>query len=100
MADHVSADRIAGIVGATRHLTEHIARAVSAEQRVYILHSHECLYEYLDLRQCPFSLALDRGIDPNAWPMDLPLVVAVDENDRIVPFTTTDARERAAGSDR
>ena len=55
--------KIEGIVGAKRHATEHIGRAVSAEQRVYILHSRDCLDSGIDLRECEFSVALDRGIE-------------------------------------
>jgi hypothetical protein len=32
------------------------------EQTVYILHSRECLTSGIDLRDCRFSLALDRQI--------------------------------------
>lgn len=63
MADLVPADRIEQIVGAQRHPTKHMARAVSAEQTVYILHSQECRDTTPDLRDCPFSIALDRGIE-------------------------------------
>lgn len=54
-----SADEIEGIVGAERHATEHLGRAVSVEQRLYILHSVECVESGIDLRDCEFSLALD-----------------------------------------
>lgn len=56
-------DRIEQIVGVTRHAVEHFARAVSAEQTVYVLHSQACLDSGIDLRDCPFSVALDRGIE-------------------------------------
>lgn len=58
-----AADKIEGIVGAKRHPTDHLGRAVSAEQRVYVLHSAECLASGIDLRECEYSLALDRGIE-------------------------------------
>lgn len=84
MADLVDPTRIEEIVGATRHPTDHIARAVSAEQTVYVLHSQACKASGIDLRDCPFSLALDRGIDspPPLWDrweplQDRPVVVAV-----------------------
>lgn len=63
MADLVSAEEIEGIVGAERHATEHWGRAVSSEQTVYILHSRECLNSRIDLPACPYTVALDRGID-------------------------------------
>lgn len=84
MSDPVDPSKIEGIVGATRHPTEHIARAVSAEQTVYILHSAECLSYGFDLRGCPFSTALDRGIDVTVWVEDEPLTVAV-VGGRLVP---------------
>lgn len=62
MAELVPADQIEGIVGVDRHATEHWGRAVSAEETVYILHSQECQDSDVDLRRCPFTLALDRGI--------------------------------------
>ncbi|WP_314429609.1 hypothetical protein [Microbacterium lacticum] len=58
-----SAEKIEGIVGAKRHAVDHIGRAVTAESRVYILHSERCRAQYADLRECPYSRALDRGID-------------------------------------
>jgi len=66
VTDVVPGDQIELIVGAQRHRTRHIARAVSAEQRIYIMHSVRCLELYPDLRQCPYSIALDRWgiLDP------------------------------------
>lgn len=55
MTNIVSADRIEQIVGARRHPTHHLGRAVSAEDRVYILHSHACKESGLDLRTCSYS---------------------------------------------
>lgn len=62
MSERVPTDRIEEIVGVERHATEHYGRAVSTEQTVYILHSQECKDTTPDLRKCPFSIALDRGI--------------------------------------
>ena len=84
MTERVSADEIEGIVGRRRSVTDHYARAVSAEQTVYILHSRECLAIYADLRECPWSLALDRGIDISEWVEDAPLAVRVRDG-RLVP---------------
>jgi hypothetical protein len=67
MSDLVPTDQIEGIVGAFRHRTAHYGRAVSDEQTVYILHSEECRDSGIDLRECPFSVALDRGITPDRW---------------------------------
>lgn len=75
------ADRIESIVGAKRDDTDHLARAVSAEERVYILHSRQCTLAYDDLRRCPYSVALDEeGIDMGDWHgfEDRPVVVNID----------------------
>jgi len=69
---------IENIVGALRHATEHLARAVSAEEHLYILHSTECVQTGIDLRECPYSVALDLGIDKVLWRF---------EQDRVVVLT-------------
>lgn len=84
MTEKVPADKIEGIVGRRRHPVNHYARAVSAEQTVYILHSRECLLTTPDLRDCPHSLALDRGIDLGYWVEDVPLRVIV-SGGRLLP---------------
>lgn len=81
MSDLVDPQEIERIVGIRRHPTEHYGAAVSAERKVYILHSEECLATYSDLRDCPFSLALDRGINLDEWIEDTPTRLAV----RLVP---------------
>lgn len=80
MSDLVATDQIETIVGARRHATGHLARAVSAEQTVYVLHSVQCLTSGVDLRLCEYSLALDRGIDADDWHgwEDAPVVVDMD----------------------
>lgn len=79
MSDLVPADVIETIVGAKRHHALHLARAVSDEQTVYILHSAECLNSVPNLRECPYSIALDRGIDVDDWEglEDRPIVVVI-----------------------
>lgn len=92
MTERVPADEIENIVGRKRSVKDHYARAVSAEQTVYILHSRECLATHADLRECPWSLALDRGIDlsewvedvPSEWVEDVPLTVYV-RSRRLMP---------------
>uniref|UniRef100_A0AAU7J8E8 Uncharacterized protein n=2 Tax=unclassified bacterial viruses TaxID=12333 RepID=A0AAU7J8E8_9VIRU len=87
-----SAERIEGIVGAPRHATLHLGRAVSAEQRVYILHSAECLRTYRDLRACPFSVALDEGIDMFDWSgfEDRPVALSIcDDFGDLLPHEVT-----------
>lgn len=84
MSDLVPSDQIEKIVGVQRHQTRHYARAVSAEQMIYILHSRDCLDSGLDLRDCEFSLALDNGIGALTGCQDRPVFVAV-EDDELVP---------------
>lgn len=67
MSEMEPAETIEATVGAPRDPWLHFGRAVSAEQRVYVLHSDECREIYADLRDCPFSKALDRGIDVEEW---------------------------------
>jgi hypothetical protein len=85
MSDLVPAGEIEDIVGAKRHPTAHYARAVSAQQTVYILHSIECYFTGRDLRECPFSLAMDEGIDLDCWDEDVPVWVAINAAGRLVP---------------
>ena len=79
MTAHVDPSAIEEIVGHSRHAAQHLARAVSAEQVVYILHTQKCKDSGVDLRDCPYSLALDRGIDPADWEgfEDRAVVVAI-----------------------
>ena len=82
----VPSDQIEQIVGVQRHQTRHYARAVSGEQMVYILHSEECRAMYDDLRDCPWSMALDRGIDECDWTdrEDMPVLVRLRDG-RLIP---------------
>lgn len=87
MSDLVPAEEIEQIVGIERHETRHYARAVSAEQVVYILHSRKCLAAERDLRECLFSLALDNGIDEYDWSdmEDRPVRVTINSRQRLIP---------------
>lgn len=68
MSDLVNPQSIESIVGVKRHANDHYGRAVAAEHTVYILHSQECRDTTPDLRECPYSIALDRGItDRMPW---------------------------------
>jgi hypothetical protein len=82
----VDPSEIESIVGIERHPTRHYARAVSDEQTVYILHSHRCKDSGIDLRECPFSVALDRGIDMDIWGayQDRPMRVMVNRSGRLI----------------
>jgi hypothetical protein len=83
----VDPDEIEKIVGVQRHPTEHWARAVSAVRKVYVLHSQECRDSGTDLRECEFSLAMDRGIEPGDWDgvEDTAVRVLIDDGGVLVP---------------
>lgn len=67
MTRFVPTGEIEAIVGARRDPSRHLARAVSDEEMVYILHSADCLGTGIDLRDCEYSIALDQGIDLDVW---------------------------------
>lgn len=86
MTDLVPADEIEQIVGARRHSHQHLGRAVSAAQKIYILHSEQCRDSGIDLRECPYSIALDRGIDLDWWHKHQDrAVVLAPYHERLVP---------------
>lgn len=87
MSDLVSGTDIERIVGISRHWEFHYGRADSGEQRVYILHSRRCLNAGIDLRDCPYSLALDRGICEEDWDgfEDIPIALKIRDG-RLVPL--------------
>lgn len=92
-----AADKIETKVGAKRHPTNHLGRAVSAEQRVYILHSQECVARGIDLRKCEYSIALDTGIELLIWAdfQDVPVVLGIsDEYDDLEPLSVVAIVER------
>jgi hypothetical protein len=91
MSDLVPTEDIERIVDTGRHYQVHYGRAVSAEQTVYILHSKRCLESGIDLRDCRFSVALDRGINPEAWVGHEDVAVALGVwNTRLIPLRGTE----------
>ena len=82
----VNTDEIEQIVGIERHQTRHYANAVSAEETVYILHSHACKDSGIDLRECRYSKALDLGIEMYVWAeyQDRPMRAAITRSGRLV----------------
>jgi hypothetical protein len=78
--------RIESIVGVKR-ASVHVARIVTTEERLYILHTHACVAKRPDLRECPFSLALDKGIDPEVWigHYDVPICITIGPDGRLIP---------------
>lgn len=77
MSQLVPPEDIETIVGVNRHHSQHWGRAVSKERTVYILHSQECHDTGDDLRQCPYSLAMDNGINTDDWVEDLPVQLEI-----------------------
>jgi hypothetical protein len=99
MSNLVPTEDIERIVGATRHQHLHYGRAVSAEQTVYVLHSHECRDSGIDLRDCPFSLALDRGIRTATWNgwEDTPVELLIAGSGRLMPLKRVPVGEEQHG---
>lgn len=93
MSDLVSSQDIERIVGAARGYHVHYARAVSSEQTVYILHSRDCLDSRCDLRDCRYSLALNRGICEEDWSgfEDVAVVLAIQDG-RLIPVRGTEIK--------
>lgn len=88
MAERVDSTKIESIVGVVRDPVDHYAREVSTEQTVYILHSQACLDSGIDLLDCAYSLALDKGIDTNHWVQDVPTRVIIRDGE-LLPHTHT-----------
>lgn len=94
MTDLVPEADIERIVGVTRSLGQHIGRAVTRGDHLrkkdtfYILHSKQCLREHEDLKRCPFSRALDKGIQPEWWIAveDKPVYIGINHDFRVVPL--------------
>lgn len=101
MSDLVPAEDIERIVGVMRQYHAHYGRAVSSEQVVYILHSKLCLESGIDLRDCPFSVALDQGIDEQRWTgyEDVPVMLDI-RHGELVPLVDPDTgRWACCGTD-
>lgn len=87
------AETIEATVGIKRSRSWHFARAVSAEQRVYVLHSEACMKANPDPRACTYSVALDLGIDLGVWSEheDRAVWVQIDsDHGDLVPLDLTD----------
>ena len=94
MSDLVSPTAIEKIVGVKRHRQEHYGRADSASETMYVLHSQRCLVGGIDLRECPFSVAMDSGIEPQVWDdlQDHPVILGI-EHGCLVPLAGDAATE-------
>jgi hypothetical protein len=100
MTDLVPDEDIERIVGVSRHYRLHYGRAVSAEQTIYILHSKRCKDKGIDLRECRYSIALDRGIPMAAWTghEDVPVELGIWDG-RLVPINELIPDYTSGGSD-
>ena len=63
----VPAETIEKIIGLPRMNSSHLGKLSSLTDMVYVMHSHECLDSGVDLRECEYSLALDKGLDMGVW---------------------------------
>ena len=61
MTNLVNPDHIEEIVGVPRDEGAHIGIARTSDMTFYIMHSKQCVRMFEDLRECPFSKALDKG---------------------------------------
>lgn len=97
MSDLVVPQDVQEIVGQPRQQSVHMGRAVSAEGRVYIMHSQSCYDQVADLRKCRYSKALDAGIDPSKWAawQDRPVLLCV-VNGELLPVNYRRNPERSA----
>ena len=80
---------IEGIVGIPRHPSVHFGRLDSESQVFYIMHSVECLGSHDDLRECPYSKAMDLtcadGIHPgDDWVYDLAVPLDIDSHGHLM----------------
>lgn len=86
MTELVPPEDIENHVGCERHPTEHYGRINTADGRFYILHSRECKDSGIDLRECQFSLALDRGTKGfERWHENVPVRLHVNIAGRLTP---------------
>lgn len=77
MTELVDPEEIEEIVGKRRDYIGHWAKARSEDKKVYLLHPTPCLKNESDLRNCPYSRALDNGIDIREWTEDVAFLVEV-----------------------
>lgn len=87
MTQLVNPSEIESIVGAHRQVVAHVGRWITDIDTVFIMHSHHCLDRKIDLRECEYSTALDRGLDPDKWLGKMDVAVFLDVRDEeLIPL--------------
>lgn len=89
MSAVVPPSHIEEIVGVKRSLDSHYGSAMLEEERFYILHSKNCRDNTNDLRTCPYSIALDAGIDDGKLLSGEPLLLDITDG-RLQSFQPTE----------
>ena len=98
MTDLVKSEDIEAYVGVKRNSQDvHYGRAVSATGHWFILHSQKCIDSGIDLRDCEYSLALDRKVNLEAWldRLDMPVVLRI-WNGRLIPDRNAEINDELA----
>lgn len=88
MTSLVPSTEIERLVGAKRQATAHVGRIKTTDDVMHILHSQECKDSGIDLRDCPYSKALDHGLfNIPAWKgfYDMPVTLRLDKNNQLNP---------------
>jgi len=67
MSNLVNSKEIEEIIGAPRNRKAHFGKLITAEDKIYIMHSYECVFKNEDLRQCEFSKAMDHSTPEKLW---------------------------------
>lgn len=88
MTELVPRTEIERLVGAKRQENAHLGRIDTREEVMYILHSQECKDTTPDLRECPYSKALDLGLfNIDRWKgfYDMSVSLSLDAKGRLNP---------------
>lgn len=88
MTNIVPSTEMERLVGYPRQENTHLGRIDTTEEVMYILHSQECKDTTPDLRECPYSKALDHGrFNINRWKgfYDMSVSLSLDAQGRLNP---------------
>ena len=67
MVNIIPPDEIEELVGSARLFDKHVGRVITAERRFVLMHSEQCLQEYDDLRDCPYSQSMQSNFYSGRW---------------------------------